>query len=367
MQFKLRRLQEYSRDSLLNDLKRVAQLLGQADFSQAAFREHSRVSPSTISRFFGSWNQGLEAAGLRAPSVKKFTQSDALAEITRVAMLLSSGEKLTISHFQRHSHISHKLILGLFGSWRKALQQAGLEQHFDDSSKKIPRSEIIFEIQRVASLIKTEELTIQQFEQHSRFGSKVARKEFGSWHKAMQESGLSGSPRGEIKNNDECFENLLAVWTHYGRPPTLREMARPPSLIGAHVYTRKFGSWIKALEAFTNQVQRDNDQPPESVLQTTATTNAAGPINAIIIAIEQKIDPPARLPESERREIRLGLRYAVLNRDRFRCVICGRSPATDLGIILHVDHIVAWAKGGKTVLENLRTACSDCNLGKGAQ
>lgn len=285
-------------------------------------------------------------------------------------MLLSSGEKLTISQFQHHSHISHKIIIGLFGSWRKSLEQAGLEQHFNDSSQKIPRSEIIFEIQRVASLVKTEELTIQQFEQHSRFGSKVARKEFGSWHKAMQESGLSGSPRGEIKSNAECLENLLMVWTHYGRPPTLREMARPPSLIGAHVYTRKFGSWIKALEAFTNQVQSDNDKIPESVLQTTSTATATKipePISPLAIAIEQKIDQQARIPESERREIRLGLRYAVLNRDRFRCVICGRSPATDLGVILHIDHIVAWSKGGKTVLENLRTACSDCNLGKGAQ
>jgi hypothetical protein len=366
MQFKIRRLPEYSRDSLLDDLKRVAQLLGQVEFSQAAFREHSRVSPSTISRFFGSWNQGIEAAGLRAPSVEKFRQSDALAEITRVAMLLSSGEKLTISNFQRHSHISHKIIISLFGSWRKALQKAGLDHHFDDSNQKVPRSEIILEIQRVASLVKTEELTIKQFEQHSRFGSKVARKEFGSWHKAMQESGISGSPRGEIKNDDVCFENLLAVWTHYGRPPAMREMARPPSLIGAHVYTRKFGSWINALEAFINQVQSAIVLPPEPA-QTTATTNAAGSISPITIALEQKIDPPARRPESERREIRLGLRYAVLNRDRFRCVICGRSPATNLGVVLHIDHIVAWSKGGKTVLENLRTACSDCNLGKGAQ
>ena len=33
-------------------------------------------------------------------------------------------------------------------------------------------------------------------------------------------------------------------------------------------------------------------------------------------------------------------------------------------IILHVDHIKAWAKGGETVLENLQTLCSVCNIGK---
>ena len=75
----------------------------------------------------------------------------------------------------------------------------------------------------------------------------------------------------------------------------------------------------------------------------------------------------APIQEGDKREIRLGLRYAVLKRDRFRCVICGRSPATTLGVILHVDHIVAWSRGGKTVVENLRSTCEDCNLGKGSK
>ena len=47
-----------------------------------------------------------------------------------------------------------------------------------------------------------------------------------------------------------------------------------------------------------------------------------------------------------------------------KCKKCGRSPATDPSIILHVDHIKAWANGGETVLENLQTLCSMCNIGK---
>ena len=44
--------------------------------------------------------------------------------------------------------------------------------------------------------------------------------------------------------------------------------------------------------------------------------------------------------------------------------ICGRSPAKDMNIELHVDHIMPYSKGGETVIENLQTLCSDCNLGK---
>ena len=64
------------------------------------------------------------------------------------------------------------------------------------------------------------------------------------------------------------------------------------------------------------------------------------------------------------RDINLRLRFRVLQRDNFKCCACGASPAKDASVELHVDHIMPWAKGGETVLENLQTLCSKCNLGK---
>lgn len=57
------------------------------------------------------------------------------------------------------------------------------------------------------------------------------------------------------------------------------------------------------------------------------------------------------------------LRYRVLERDR-RCRLCGVGPED--GAKLHIDHIVPYSQGGKTVLDNLQALCQDCNLGKGA-
>ena len=59
------------------------------------------------------------------------------------------------------------------------------------------------------------------------------------------------------------------------------------------------------------------------------------------------------------------IRYDVLKRDHFRCVLCGRS-AED-GIKLHVDHIKPISKGGTSAMQNLRTLCEECNRGKGAK
>ena len=56
------------------------------------------------------------------------------------------------------------------------------------------------------------------------------------------------------------------------------------------------------------------------------------------------------------------LRYEIMKRDKFKCVICGRSQMD--GAKLHVDHIKPVSKGGKTEKSNLRTLCDMCNLGK---
>lgn len=69
-----------------------------------------------------------------------------------------------------------------------------------------------------------------------------------------------------------------------------------------------------------------------------------------------------RLSTAERAMLSDGMRYDVLRRDGFRCVLCGMS-AKD-GALLHVDHIIPVSKGGKTELSNLRTLCEKCNIGK---
>ena len=55
------------------------------------------------------------------------------------------------------------------------------------------------------------------------------------------------------------------------------------------------------------------------------------------------------------------LRFAVLLRDGFQCTYCGAAPPRHQ---LRVDHVIPFAKGGETVMENLTTSCYECNAGK---
>lgn len=54
-----------------------------------------------------------------------------------------------------------------------------------------------------------------------------------------------------------------------------------------------------------------------------------------------------------------GLRFRILERDRFACQYCGR-----IGGELEVDHIHPRSEGGSDKPHNLITACYDCNQGK---
>lgn len=67
--------------------------------------------------------------------------------------------------------------------------------------------------------------------------------------------------------------------------------------------------------------------------------------------------------EVKRKPLSKKARFEVFKRDDFTCTYCGQKPPT---VVLEVDHIVPVAKGGKNGMDNLITACFDCNRGKGA-
>lgn len=69
------------------------------------------------------------------------------------------------------------------------------------------------------------------------------------------------------------------------------------------------------------------------------------------------------MTEAKRKAISKKTRFEVFKRDEFTCTYCGQKPPA---VVLEVDHIVPVAKGGKNGMDNLITACFDCNRGKGA-
>ena len=53
-------------------------------------------------------------------------------------------------------------------------------------------------------------------------------------------------------------------------------------------------------------------------------------------------------------------KQAIFARDGFRCVECGKGP--EHGVELHVDHYVSKDKGGRAIIDNGQTLCSEHNF-----
>ncbi|HUO04820.1 MAG TPA: HNH endonuclease [Candidatus Binataceae bacterium] len=287
----------------------------------------------------------------------EYSDEEILAEIRRVAGLVTSPI-LSKAEFERHApRVSVNTIQTHFGSWSNALERADLGHRSyirEQPTRGMSNGDLLDELRAIAREKGSNPILITDLRNGNRISVDTLRRRFGSWKKALDAAGLKQSKLGKRHTDDECFENLLTVWTHYGRPPMYREMKKPPSSVGGKAYVLRFGSWNRALAAFVARVNADTETPSQS----DAAPSQAAPIAAKTAA--------TRSPRPEdRRDVPLGLRFFVFKRDRFRCVVCGNSPATDLHCKLHADHIIPFSKGGKTVAENLRAACDKCNIGRG--
>lgn len=67
---------------------------------------------------------------------------------------------------------------------------------------------------------------------------------------------------------------------------------------------------------------------------------------------------------AKRKNLSKSLRFEVFKRDLFTCQYCGSHPPA---VVLEIDHIIPVASGGETDIDNLITACFDCNRGKSAR
>lgn len=65
-----------------------------------------------------------------------------------------------------------------------------------------------------------------------------------------------------------------------------------------------------------------------------------------------------------RKGIGKALRFSVFARDNFTCRYCGRQSDA---VTLVIDHVMPVCQGGTNDVENLVTACVDCNSGKGGR
>ncbi len=227
----------------------------------------------------------------------------------------------------------------------------------------IPEERKLEALEKAAKHFNYIEFSWRDFNKVSTISASAIKTHFGSWKKALaalkkhlQQKGLDISPRPHapqrIYSDKDLFDEMGRIWQKVGQRPsrTEWEMSEPKISIGA--YKKRFGSWAIACQKFI-EYKMDGEISSDNFVR----------VDNDEFLSHEKNGKNGYSKESSR-NFSLSLRLKVLNRDNFRCVYCGKSPATDFGTKLHIDHIVPFSKGGKSTLENLQTLCEKCNLGK---
>ena len=204
--------------------------------------------------------------------------------------------------------------------------------------RNTPDDEFLNDLKALAAKLNVNTVSMTEYDTHGRFSASSLQRRFGSWRSSLERAGpvVPPSPATE----EQLFANLVELWARLGRQPRLAEITSRTSPISGDTYKRRYGGWRKALEAF---VLWANETEPATVIQP-----------AVPVGTKHKTP----------RTINYRLRFLVMRRDNFKCRITGRSPATDPTVILEVDQIIPWERGGETVFDNLQTLAKDINIGK---
>ena len=165
----------------------------------------------------------------------------------------------------------------------------------------------------------------------------------------MKSLGYKLAPRETHKqiSNRDLVNELARVWRILGHRPSKTEWETSDTVYSYATYKRRFGGWLNACAALAEASINDETKPISKPMS--------------------KSDTNSRISKERKRDVPLKLRLKIIQRDDYRCVLCGHSPAIERGNPLEVDHIVPFAKGGETIERNLRTLCKKCNRGRGAE
>ncbi|MBU1230003.1 MAG: HNH endonuclease [Proteobacteria bacterium] len=279
------------------------------------------------------------------PYNKGLNDEELLDDLRSTANKLGK-EYVTKEEYNKHGRLCSATFQKRFGSWCKAHDIAGLNRnrHYDTS-----KEECIADIKNVAYALNTNVLTVEIYEKHGKFNSELIRRRLGSFKNALDVAGLETSDSFKEKiSNENLFENIENMWEMIGRQPSRNDFYKPLSKYSYTVYPRRFGSYRKALEAFVDSFEYHN------AVETDDAQNKSD----IAIDIEQ------HCRHKTSRNVSWRMRFLVMRRDNFKCMMCGVSPAMKPGTVLVIDHVTPWESGGETEFENLQTLCEQCNGGK---
>lgn len=227
------------RDKILTELKRLADEKGRSPM-QPEVDEETDFTAGAVQSNFGSWRDGLAAAGLE-PRSQTVSREDVIEEIQRVANL--QGHSPTVSEMREHGVISQKPICRHFGTWKQALKTVGLET---TTNSKVSKGEVLRAIGELATQLGRPP-TAHEMDDLGACSTKVAQQRFGTWNRALRHAGCEIHCLKDIPEADLQAE-IDRLVDELGHAPSSIEMDEY-GRFSTGTYAIRYKSWADAVEA----------------------------------------------------------------------------------------------------------------------
>lgn len=289
------------------------------------------------------------------------TDEELLEDVKRVADNLGN-KYLSIRAYETLGKYSESTFRNRFGSWTNVQKKLGLRTERNSTEmQRITDEMMIDDLLRVASELDKNIITSTEYYEHGKYSAPTIKIRFKSWSEFISKAGLEQT--GFIKRVDDIdlFIEIERIWIELGKQPTTTDLKKGLSKYSLDTFTRRFGGWRNALMAFLEFINTDDAEDKKEKEEIVDIESNILFENDIRNDDNEKNN---KLQKRTPRNVNLKLRFKVLQRDNFSCCFCGASPAKNSNTELHIDHIVPWSKGGETTIGNLQTLCSICNLGK---
>ena len=250
-------MQIHSRKNLRWSAERVISEVRQwRDQGQPLYANHIRKNFQELLaaaiRYYGSWQKALEAADIPYNEVRKSRRWSKDSIIREIQQLHSLGVDLSFRSMalsQHNAMVYAAIRPKYFGSWRAALEAAGLVSEEIYRYRSWEQGEILDEIRRLKA--EGVDLSSKAMDETSNRLIATARRRFGNWGRALESAGIDYDEvrRRKRWTRENLVEGILDLKRQGVKLITPEVKRANPSLFAAACKKHFYGTWKKALKA----------------------------------------------------------------------------------------------------------------------
>ncbi len=203
-------------------------------------------------RYFGSWRNAVQAAGISYEDIRKYRDWSKQRIIQTIQELNQQGFDLSFRSMMlsKYAPMVYAAIRpNHFGSWKDALEAAGLPAEEIYRYRSWDDDFILSEIIRLKQ--EGADLSSKKMDENANSLIATARRRFGSWSSAVRCAGLDYDEirRRRRWTKDLILEEMQQLKEEGSTMSSSEVRQKNPALFAAACKPRFFGSWSNALQA----------------------------------------------------------------------------------------------------------------------